>query len=367
MYRYLITLIVLSLPVAVPATDGLEERSALDARWQAGAWEQRATRLDALARSDIAGFDSELRAVLATQSTEPAMEDRLLQQAALSLLAAPRTIEGRELLDRLSGLAPRAMTIHEDAGHRIPIPYADPGAAARAVSRAWDRFDARDSTLLALASGTDALATLHTGSGIEEDRRRGMELAFDAAPLSQIAGQREGIRSALRADPTLTGIATRVALRTADVGLARDVIERGDGRAQLELVLGLRGSMQAADATGLLIEATADARIASAAVLELGQQAATSGAARDELMGLLADPDMGGSAAQALALNMTPATLADLGAVLDRGLDDLTTRRAILSLRLSDAPAADAMLNDFVIGSHAPEALRQEVAAWIGE
>jgi hypothetical protein len=366
-YRSLISLCLILLPTTALAVAQAEERAALDTRWRAGAWADHSERLDVLARDDFMGFRRELQRVLATQTSEPAMEDRLLQQAALSLLAAPRGPEGRELLSQLSRLEPRAMTLLEDSGRQLPIPYADAGGAARAVLRAWDRFDARDASLSALAAGTDPLIVLGTGSGSVEDRRRGVELAFESAAPAQLMRQSAAVRSALPGNPELTGIATRIALRTTDTALARDVIRHGQGRAQLDLVLGLRASFTSNDATSLLRSAIQDEQIASAAILELGHLAQDSVAAHDELLARLSDPALGGTAAQALAADMTPQTLTALGVMLNGSRDDLATRRAILSLRLSGNATANAMLSEYAAATHAPLALRQEVASWIGQ
>jgi hypothetical protein len=365
--RTLITLFCLLLPATSFAAGGVEDRATLDARWQGGAWAERASELTALARDDQPGFRRELRAVMNAPAADIAMQDRLLDGAVLALLAAPRELETRRLLMDLSTRAPRAMTLHEDGGHRITVPYADPGANARAVLRAWDRFDARDVSLTAMARGTDALAPIRATRGLREDRVRGVELAFDTAAIAEVAAQREAVRSALSADPTTTGIAVRLALRTGDVQLAREAIERGTGRAQLDLVLGLRDGFGTAQAIELLVAATARPAIASAAVLQLGGLATTSSAARDHLMRLLADRTLGGSAAQALAVNMDASTASALGAVLDRGVDDLATRRAILALRLSDHPSARSILSGFLRDPDAPQALRQEVASWTGD
>jgi hypothetical protein len=365
--RTLITLVCLLLPATSFAAGGVEDRATLDVRWQRGVWAERASELTALARDDQPGFRRELRAALSAPAADIAMQDRLLDRAVLALLAAPRELETRRLLMDLSTRAPRAMTLHEDGGHRTTVPYADPGANARAVLRAWDRFDARDASLTAMARGTDALAPIRATRGRLEDRVRGVELAFDTAATAEVAAQREVVRSALSADPTTTGIATRLALRTGDVQLAREVIERGTGRAQLDLVLGLRDGFGTAQAVELLVAATAQPAIASAAVLQLGGMDTTSSAARDQLMGLLADRALGGSAAQALAVNLDANTTSALGAVLDRGVDDLATRRAILALRLSQNPIANAMLSRYATNPNAPQALRQEVASWTGE
>ena len=370
LYRRLITLLTLlclTLPATLLAVDSIEDRATLDTRWRSGTWAERAAELNALARDDQPRFRRELRAVMSAAATDPAMQDRLMMQAALSLLAAARDAEGRRLLTEMSALASRSMTLHEDGGHRIPVPYADPGAAARSVLRSWDRFDARDASLAAMVRGTDALAPLANSGGLRADRIRGIELAFDMATTAELSVQREAVRAALMTDATITGIAARLALRTADVQLAREVIEYGTGRAQLDLALGLRDSFNAIQTTELLIAATAQPAIASAAVLQLGLLTTGSTTARDRLLGLLPDTTLGGSAAQALATNMDATTLSALSAVLDRGVDDLGTRRAILTLRLSEHPSATSILSGFVLNPNAPEALRQEVASWIGE
>jgi len=364
--RGLLTLLCL-LATLPSLAAGVEDRSTLDARWRSGAWAARAADLRAQAQAEPARFREAIRRELAAPAPDTAMQERLLQEAMLSMLPIARDPAGRDLLHTVGLRTPRAMTLQDEGGRQLPIPYADPGAAARAVLDTWDRFDSRDRSLAAMIHGGDALAPLEDASVRRELSVRGIELAFGSAPVPQLLTQRERVRGALTLRPReLTGIAATLALRSGDTVLAREVIERGAGRARLDLVLAARSAFAADDATALLIAATAAQDVASAAVLQLGNAMSASPSAREHLLSLLGDAALGGSAAQALAADTDASTLSALSAILARGVDDLSTRRAILTLRLNGGSAASALLTRYLDDPRAPAALRQEVATWIG-
>lgn len=101
---------------------------------------------------------------------------------------------------------------------------------------------------------------------------------------------------------------------------------------------------------------------ASAAVVAMGSLAGTDGPARERLIALLADEDLGGAAALALSRCRDPQLVERLGAMLLAEPSRTVQARLALALRLERSPRAAELLAAFAGRPDADASLRAEVA-----
>ncbi len=106
----------------------------------------------------------------------------------------------------------------------------------------------------------------------------------------------------------------------------------------------------------------ARAETASAAVLAMGHFAAREGPARERLVGLLPDPELGGSAALALSRAHDPELIERLGSMLMAETSRAAQARLVLALRLARTPRGADFLARFAARPDVDAQLRAEVA-----
>ncbi len=290
----------------------------------------------------------------------------LLDHGLHALARTTPTPAARASVARLALLRPAVFTrVDPDHGDRF-TPLYDAGATARFVLREWDRAAARDLAATSLLAGrTDAMARFARGpaGGPAND---GIADAFRAAPAPSLAGQRAAVADALVAGQRVDRLALILAGRLADAALFGLVIDYAEEPVALDAVPAAARILDASSALELLSRASRRADIASAAVLEIGRLARNDGAARRFLFDAVTEPEVGSSAAAALARLDDPAVSAELGQRLAKAEDEATRRRLVLALRLDAGPAAHAELARFARSEAGSAALQKEVRQWLG-
>ena len=328
-----------------------------------GAAASHAAKTAALAAAgDAAGLGRRLGALKADPTLGEAERERLLRSTLLELASLKADRDTRARAAAYRDYRSTAIVWRNEHGHPEPVRLHDVGAAARFALRRWAETDARDEMLAALArADADALAGFGDAAAAA---RKGMIEAFAAAPAAQLAAQRPALLAALEAGQPVGGPALAAAERLADAGLYEAVLRRADARTALAAVRRLDDGPDQLDALPLLIEAASRSDTASAALLALGRRAAADPAAATALFERLGGPH-GASAAAALARHGDYRTLERLAAILRADGDEPSRRRALLALRLSATPRAEALLAAFAADTSMPTALREEVPAWL--
>ena len=100
-------------------------------------------------------------------------------------------------------------------------------------------------------------------------------------------------------------------------------------------------------------------------MLEIGKLARNDDAARRFLFDSVSAPDIGPSAAAALAALHDPAVSADLGRRLASVKSEESRRLLVLALRLDASPAARAELERFAKTDAGSAQLQKEVRQWL--
>jgi hypothetical protein len=329
----------------------------------------------------VTAQDAELTALAAaSRATELAARlERIAHDAALPDVArewlldrglhalagiAPAPV-ARDSVARLATLRPQVFALVDpDHGDRA-TPLYDAGATARFVLRAWDRAAARDIAAAGLAAGrTDAIARFavaRMGSPAAE----GIADAFRAAPASLLAGQRAAVASTLVAGAKADALALILAERLPDADLFGLVFDYADEPVALAAIPPAGRALEASFALEVLARASRRAEIASAAVLEIGHLAEHDAPARRFLLDALAEPEIGSSAAAALARLGDPAVSGQIGQRLAASRDEAERRRLVLALRLDASPAARDELARFAGSGAGSAPLRKEVRQWL--
>jgi hypothetical protein len=156
-----------------------------------------------------------------------------------------------------------------------------------------------------------------------------------------------------------------LAERLADPALFALVVDHADGPVALAALPAATRALDAASALSVLVQASRRDDIASAAVLGIGGLAKDDGAARRFLLDAVAEPDVGPSAAAALARLGEPQVAAELGRRLDGARGEPERRLLALALRLDAGPAARAELERFAKSGGGSPQLQREVRRWL--
>ena len=314
------------------------------------------------AAGDAAGLGRRLAVLKADTALTEAAREQLLRSALLELATLKADRETRALAAAYQDYPSTTIVWRAEHGHPEPVRLHDVGAAARFALRRWAETDARDATLAALARA-DA-GTLAGYGDAAAPARKGMTEAFAEAPAVQLAAQRPALLAALAAGQPVGGPALAAAERLADVELYEAVLRRADAPTALDAVRRLDDGPDQLDALPLLIEAARRSDTASAALLALGRLSAADPAAADALFEHLGGPH-GASAAAALGRHADDETLERLATMLSADDGERRRRHALLALRLSATPRAEALLAAFVRDTSMPLARREEVPAWL--
>ena len=325
--------------------------------------------------------DGELAALAAAgRSTELATRlERIAHDATLNDVAQ------EWLLDRglhaLAGTAPSPAARASVArlAYRQPLVYAridpdhgdratplyDAGATARFVLRHWDRIAARDVAAAEIAARRPTPVARFASAAEEDPVRDGIADAYRSAPPAALASQRAAVADAMAQGRRVDALGLILAGRLADAALFGLVFDYADEPVALAAIPAVARTLDGAAAFALLARASRRADVASAAVLEIGRLAASDAAARQFLFESVAEPDIGPSAAAALARLGDPAVTAEIGRKLAASDDEPARRRLVLALKLDASPAAKDELTRFVKAGKGSAALQKEVRQWL--
>ena len=343
-----------------------------------------ATARQAIANAAVVARDAELASLAAGNRTtelaarleviarDPAITDVaqewLLDRGLHAIARMAPTSEARAAVARLSARRPTVYArVDPDHGERA-TPLYDAGATARFVLRNWDRAAAREAARGNLAGGTTAAVDRYAARGRIQGAdpvRAGIADAFRTAPLAQLPAQRAALSDSFARGDRVDELGLILAERLADRDLFIRVFDSADEPAALAAVSGISRALDPQSALSALVVASRREPIASAAVLEIGKLARNDAAARRFLFDSVSTPDLGPSAAAALAALHDPAVSADLGRRLAGVKSEDSRRLLVLALRLDASPAARAELERFAKADAGSAQLRKEVRQWL--
>jgi hypothetical protein len=254
--------------------------------------------------------------------------------------------------------------IDPDPGDRA-TPLSDAGATARFVLRHWNRVAARDAAAAEIAAGRTSTIARFADAAAGDPARDGIADAWRAAPPAALATQRAAVSDSVAQGRGVDALGLIVAERLADAALFALVLDYAEEPVALAAIPAATRTLDGGTALALLVRASRRADVASAAVLQAGRLAEGDGAARQFLFESVAAPDIGPSAAAALARLGDPAVSADIGRRLAASEDEPTRRRLVLALKLDATPAARDELARFANTGAGSAPLQKEVRQWL--
>jgi hypothetical protein len=322
--------------------------------------------LDALT---AAGRATELAARLERIAHDATLNDVarewLLDRGMHALARSAPTPAARAAVTRLATRQPLVYArIDPDHGDRA-TPLYDAGATARFVLRHWNRVAARDAAAAEIAAGRTSTIARFADAAAGDPARDGIADAWRAAPPAALATQRAAVSDSVAQGRGVDALGLIVAERLADAALFALVLDYAEEPVALAAIPAATRTLDGGTALALLVRASRRADVASAAVLQAGRLAEGDGAARQFLFESVAAPDIGPSAAAALARHGDPAVTADIGRRLAASEDEPTRRRLVLALKLDATPAARDELARFANTGAGSAPLQKEVRQWL--
>lgn len=309
-----------------------------------------------------------LQRISADPALAPVAREWLLDRGLHELARQTPTPEARAVVGQLTERRPEVFTrVDPDHGERV-IPLYDTAATARFVLRAWERAQARSLAAADLAAGRAAVVQRFASRSAvagSDSVREGIVEAFESAPALQLAAQRTTVVAAMAAGRRADELALVLARRLADAELAALVAGYADAPVALDAIGTLPAAFDSQTALEWLANASRRADVASAAVLAIGRLARHDGAARTFLFERLGDPELGPSAAAALASIGDAAVAAEIGRRLRAATSEQPRRVYVLALKVDAGPAAREELRRFAATGKGSAQLRSEVRQWL--
>jgi len=264
------------------------------------------------------------------------------------------TVAGRRALEWLTGYESQALTQIEDRGPAI-LPVWRVAGVARGTLTLWDRAEPIPDVGVAM-----------THSAVTGDVAA-LTRSLEQAPDSDLAAHRAELLAMLEQSDAHARSVAAAALRLEDPELVEAVLASGDRGTAIRLIARVGEALPPDGAFPVLRDATAQADLASAALFAIARMAGELPPARDFLLESLGDPDLGGSAAAALAAMHDDAIVVAVADALETSPDETVQSKAVLTLVLSDRPLAQASLREYARRDDVPEALRRELDIWLEE
>ncbi|MFZ2508230.1 MAG: hypothetical protein WAW79_07145 [Steroidobacteraceae bacterium] len=309
-----------------------------------------------------------LQTIAADPQMEPAAREWLLDRGLHGLAQLPPTAAARAAVLRLALRAP-SVFVRADPDHgSSSVPLYDAGATARFVIDSWQRAAARDETGAALLAGQTSPVerfALRAGIAGPDPARAGIVDAFAAAPVSELARQRDTIIAAIGQGRRVDELALVTGHRLGDRELLDLVIGYADPQVALAAVHEVARVLDSVAALESLSVAGRRPEIASAALLEIGMLARQDGRARDFLYRAIDDPLSGPSAAAALGALHDPAVAPELGRRLRLARTEQSRRLFVLALGLDGSQSARIELKRFAEARTGSPQLQNEVRQWL--
>jgi hypothetical protein len=250
-----------------------------------------------------------------------------------SLTDLPRDAVAPEVMQYLQSYRPRTLVPH-DEHQGTAVPLFNIRRAATGVENGWQRVEFAGEAESLLASQPATLVTAYAGSGNSNQRYAYLETLRHTDVNTAMEVQTLALRQ-LDKTPALTPVIGVTAVKTADPYALEQLLTLGQGAgfsSALEVIGEQFTRSEISDLLGFAIKKAppANATLAIAAWWPILKHDA---ATRDLLIKLLADPDLGASAALALAQSPDIQTIK---ALLDTaGGDTTAARRAQMALDIN--------------------------------
>jgi hypothetical protein len=268
---------------------------------------------------------------------EPARE-AAIYEFTRSLAVLPRDAVAPEVILHLKNYQARTLVPHEDHADSF-VPLFNIRAAASGVENGWQRAEYGLEAQTLLATGPAALVDAYTQSVSHMQRSAYLD-ALQYADMTDVVAVQRTALDQLAETPRLTPLLGVTAVITGDDLAVQQLLINGRGTGLASILKQIDTHRQTSETAGLLVFAieNAPAGNATLAIAAWWPRLRHDTQTRDLLVGLLADPALGTSAALALAQSpniQTIKILQDTAGEELAGGDSNAARRARMALEIS--------------------------------
>jgi len=264
-----------------------------------------------------------------------------IYQFTQSLAELPRDAVAVEVMQHLRDYQPRALVPHEDHEDAL-VPLFNIRAAAAGIENGWQRKEYAAQALRRLETDPESLVGIYNKSANHNQRSAILE-TLQYAKLADVVIVQSAALAQLDQAWVLTPLVGVTAVITADTFAVQQLLINGRGAGLSSALVQVDKRLQYSETADLLVFAIQQAPAVNATLAisawwpGLRHDAAT----RDLMVGLLTDPELGASAALALAQSpdiQTIKVLLDTAAI-----DSVAGRRARMALDIN---------RDRLVGEH---------------
>jgi len=238
-----------------------------------------------------------------------------------------------EVMRHLSNFRARVLVPHDDHG-KASIPLFNVRGVAAGVENGWQRAEFTLEAATLLESSPETLATAYLQS-TNHNRRSGYLDALRQAEMADVLAIQHAALEQLGEAPGLTPVVAVTAVISADIFAIQQLLTDGRGAGLSSALKQLDQQLQISDTAALLNFAIQQAPASNAALAMAAwwPRLRHDPASRDLMVDLLADPELGTSAALALAQSPDIQTIKVLQDTA-RG-DSSAARRAQMALDIN--------------------------------
>jgi len=264
----------------------------------------------------------------------PARE-AVIYQFTQSLAELPRAAVATEVIQHLRDFQAQTLVPHEDHGG-VYVPLFNVRAAAAGVENGWQRAESGLEATVLLGSNPAALVSGYMQS-TNPNHRAGYIDALHNAGMTDVVAVQNAALEQLGEAPGLTPMVAATAVITYDTFAVEQLLLNGQGAGLSSALMKIDQQLPLTDTANLLVFAIQQAPVSNATLAmaawwpRLRHDAAT----RELMVDLLDDPELGASAALALAKNPDIQTIKILQDTSDG--DSTAARRAQMALDLNRA------------------------------
>ena len=247
-----------------------------------------------------------------------------------SLADLPRDTVATAVMQHLQAYQARTLVPHEDHADAL-VPLFDIRSAATGVENGWQRIEYEEEAAALIKANPVAFVSAYMQTDKHSQRSGYLDALWSAGVADVVAVQDIVLRS-LADTPALTGMVAVTAVITADHDAIQQLLTDGHGAGIPTALKQLDEQLHPEETASLLEFAVQQAPASNAALAiaswwpRLKHEAAT----RDLLIAALADPELGASAALALAQTPDIQTISDLQRTANG--DSTAAKRAQMAL-----------------------------------
>jgi hypothetical protein len=253
-----------------------------------------------------------------------------IHQFTRSLAELPRDAVAVEIMQHLHNYQAQTLVPHEDHGDAL-IPLFNIRGAAAGVENSWQRAEFGAEAEALLETDPRSLVSVYAQS-TNHNQASAYRDALRQADLNDVVVVQETVLESIEEKSKLTSLLGVTTLRTANTIAVQMLLKNGRGAAVSPALVQLGERLQRPDIASLLEFAIeqAPASNATLAIAAWWPRLKHEAVSRDLLVGLLADPELGSSAALALSKQPDIQTIKHLQEIAEGDSD--AAQRAQMAL-----------------------------------